>query len=66
MRAAYEKMRMDLEKARIGNVDVTMAGNEEEATGAKTEVEGGTDGGKDRVGKNRKRRGEKEQKKTWK
>ena len=66
MRAAYEKMRMDLEKARIGNVDVTMAGNEEEATGAKTEVEEGTDGGKDRVGKKRKRRRKKEQKKTWK
>ena len=37
IRAAYEKMRMDLEKARIGNGDVMMMGNEEEATRAGTE-----------------------------
>ena len=42
---------MDLEKARIGNGDVMMMGNEEEATRAETEVKEGTDVGKDRMGK---------------
>ena len=46
IRAAYEKMRMDLEQARIESGDVMMMGNEEEATRAGTEGKEG----KDRMG----------------